>query len=716
MTLLEPGVARAHHPGTVRTAGARLGRPAVAMLRWLVPAVAAALLLATLSLLALARPEPVPFGSPRAADAIAAVAFAGWSLVGGVVVRRQPGNRAGLILLIAGLVAQTWMLASHYAAYGLLIRPGSLPAATHAAAAADLWLAPVSFGLAFTFLFLLFPDGRLPSRRWRPFAWFAAAGLAFWTFTWGTAPGPLGGEFSLVDNPAGIGLVGRIDPGLGWSLFVLSVLGSAAAVVVRLRRSCGVARSQLKWFTYTAAMVALTWLIVTIGSDTGPPFTTAGDLMFPVAVWALPLAVFIAIFRHQLYDIDVVISRTIVVGALAVLVTGGYVAVVAAVGTAIGRAGEISLGVATVATALVAVAFQPVRVRAQRLADRLVYGRRATPYQVLTALARRMGEPYAADDLLPHLAKTLAEGVGASRVDVWLLADRQLHRVAVWPATLGRAAPRPVTSEGELPSLPGMSEVAAVRHQGGLVGGLAVALPPGHSLGTGERALLADLAAQVGAALDNVRLIEELKASRTRIVAAQDEERRRIERDIHDGVQQRLVALSLALRMAASGLGSAPDRATVRALDEAADEARAALTELRRLARGIHPAILSEGGLVAALESLAERSPVPTEVTGVPPRHLPAPVEVTVYYLVAEALANVAKHARATRVRVAVENSGTRVRVEVTDDGVGGARPGGGSGLVGLADRVAALDGRLEVDSVPDQGTRLRAEIPCASS
>jgi signal transduction histidine kinase len=201
-----------------------------------------------------------------------------------------------------------------------------------------------------------------------------------------------------------------------------------------------------------------------------------------------------------------------------------------------------------------------------------------------------------------------------------------------------------------------------------------------------------------------------------RIVAAQDDERRRIERDIHDGVQQRLVALSLALRMASADLRSGSDGAMVDALEEAAEEARAALTELRRLARGIHPAVVSEGGLVAALDSLAERSPVPTEVVGVPSQRLPAPVEVTAYYVVAEALANVAKHARATRVRVSVTRYDAGLRVEVTDDGIGGATRGAGSGLVGLSDRVAALDGRLQLDSPPGQGTRLWAEIPCASS
>ncbi len=255
-----------------------------------------------------------------------------------------------------------------------------------------------------------------------------------------------------------------------------------------------------------------------------------------------------------------------------------------------------------------------------------------------------------------------------------------------------------------------------VRHQGVLVGALAVTLASGHALSAVEERLLTDLAAQVGVALDNMRLVEELKTSRMRIVAAQDEERRRIERDIHDGVQQRLVSLTLALRMTAGQLRSSPHDEAAGAVDDAAEEARATLDELRRLARGIHPAIVSEGGLFAALESLAQRSSVPTDVIGMPIERLPAPVEVTVYYVVAEALANVAKHANATAVKIKVDRYNGCVQVVVADNGVGGAAPGSGSGLTGLADRVTALDGAFEVDSPPGRGTRLRAGIPCASS
>jgi signal transduction histidine kinase len=671
-----------------------------------------AIWLATVGLAALTWSSTVRplFGSP-AQDLVSASAFLAWSAVGALVVARRPGNRVGLILVFAGLAGQTWILTAHYAALGLLVHPGSLPASEEVA-----WLSGwvVSFGLAFAFLFLLFPDGRLPSRRWRPFAWFAGAALAFILLTWATEPGPLYGVFDLVDNPAGIEGIDPFLPEAAWGFFVLAIMGSVVAPVVRLRRSSGVQRLQLKWFTYAGAMGALTFVTMTIGSDAGPPITTVAALTYPVAVFALPVAVFIAIFRHHLYDIDAIISRTIVVGALAVMVTAGYVLIVALVGGAIGWAGETGLGLSVLATAVVAAAFQPVRAKVQRLANRLVYGKRATPYEVLTVLARHMGDVYAAEDLLPHLAKTLAQGIGASRAEVWLRAGRQLHRVASWPADVGRSAELPV--EDEPLNVPSASEVAVVRHQGVLVGALAVTMPPGQALSAVEQRLLMDLATQVGVALDNLRLVQDLKTSRMRIVAAQDEERRRIERDIHDGVQQRLVSLTLALRMTAGRLRSTVDDEVASAVDDAADEARSTLAELRRLARGIHPAIVTEGGLAAALESLAERSSVPTEVVGAPMERLPMPIEVTVYYVVAEALANVAKHACATAVEIKMAQSNGCVQVVVADNGVGGATPGAGSGLTGLADRVSALDGAFEVDSPPGRGTRLRAEIPCALS
>jgi signal transduction histidine kinase len=235
-----------------------------------------------------------------------------------------------------------------------------------------------------------------------------------------------------------------------------------------------------------------------------------------------------------------------------------------------------------------------------------------------------------------------------------------------------------------------------------------------------EREVVEAAGAAARLALENERLhaearaqLEEVRASRTRIVAAADEARMRVERDLHDGAQQRLVTLSLALRMAQEQLGESPDPTVAATLAEGAAELKLALTELRELARGIHPAILTEEGLGPALHTLAERSPLPAEVRAAPADRVAPAVEASAYFVVAEALANAAKYSGASKVTIEVAHADGRLMVEVADDGIGGADPSGGSGLRGLADRVAALDGRLEVDSPTGRGTRVLAEIPC---
>jgi signal transduction histidine kinase len=206
--------------------------------------------------------------------------------------------------------------------------------------------------------------------------------------------------------------------------------------------------------------------------------------------------------------------------------------------------------------------------------------------------------------------------------------------------------------------------------------------------------------------------LEQVRASRARIVEAGDAERRRLERDLHDGAQQRLVTLSLALAMARDRAAQA-DPALGALIESATKEAREAITELRELARGIHPALLTQTGLAGAVQALAERSPVPTTITEVPRQRFPAAIEATAYFVVSEALANVAKHSRASTARVTIRTLPDGLVVTVTDDGTGGATPDGGSGLRGLSDRVAAAGGTLHIDSPPGAGTRLEADIPC---
>jgi signal transduction histidine kinase len=406
-----------------------------------------------------------------------------------------------------------------------------------------------------------------------------------------------------------------------------------------------------------------------------------------------------------------VINKALVYGALAVFITGAYVGIVVGIGRAIGS--ERNLGLSIAATALVALAFQPVRERAQRFANRLIYGKRATPYEVLSEFSGGMAQAVATEELLPRMARIVAEGTGAARADIWLMVGSGLALEASWPADAAPPALVPAIVNGEVAAEGGTTAVT-VRHQGQVLGVIGVTQPPNEQIDATGVQLLEDLASQAGLVLRNVRLLEDVKDSRQRLVTAQDEERRRLERNLHDGAQQRLVAIALALKMARNLVKDGSDPVGER-IDQASEELSLALAELREFARGIHPAILTERGLDAALRSLAERSSVPTTVDSSLNGRLPDAVETTIYFAVSEALTNVAKYSAAKQVAVIAEQEDGTLRVTVRDDGVGGADPSLGSGLRGLADRVAVVDGDLAIDSPPGGGTTLEFRIPVAA-
>jgi signal transduction histidine kinase len=240
-------------------------------------------------------------------------------------------------------------------------------------------------------------------------------------------------------------------------------------------------------------------------------------------------------------------------------------------------------------------------------------------------------------------------------------------------------------------------------------------MPPQEPMTAATERVLVDLSAQAGLVLRNVALVEELQRSRQRLVTSQDEARRQLERDLHDGAQQRLVTLSMDLRMARERAGGSGDADLTIRLTAAEHELARSLAELRELARGIHPAILTQNGVGGALRSLAERSAVPVELRSLPEGRFAPEVEATAYFVVSEALANVAKHAEASCAWVTVDDADGQLSIEVRDDGVGGAALNGGSGLRGLADRVEAVGGRIDVRSVAGEGSVVQAEIPCAS-
>jgi signal transduction histidine kinase len=408
-----------------------------------------------------------------------------------------------------------------------------------------------------------------------------------------------------------------------------------------------------------------------------------------------------------------VFSKTIVFGVLTVIFVTAYVAVVAGLGMAMGNRSKPNLALSIAATAGVAVLFQPVRTRVERLTNRLVYGGRASPYQILAEFSQRVNRPFATDVLPPQMARTLAEGTGAARAEVWLVIGGVLRRAACWPPQPGTAVALPMLDDN-VPAVPNASRTVGVWHNRELLGALTVTARSGVPFTPAEEKLLSDLAAPAGLALRNVRLIEELKASRQRIVAAQDAERRRLERNIHDGAQQRLVMLALALHMACAEPDLPPGVA--RGLNSAANELTVALTELRDVARGIHPAVLTEEGLAAALLSVAERSSIPATISSVPAVRLPPSVEATVYLIVSRALAD-ATRAHAAAVTVSAHLASGSLVVEISDDGddLGGYDAlDKQRSLLDLADRVATLGGRLDIDRTSNRdGTVVKAVIPC---
>jgi signal transduction histidine kinase len=317
--------------------------------------------------------------------------------------------------------------------------------------------------------------------------------------------------------------------------------------------------------------------------------------------------------------------------------------------------------------------------------------------------------------VLPRTARILGEATGAVRADVWLRVGAELQAAGSWPSPpLNDRIP---FADAEVPEVPGASRVAAVRHQGESLGALSVEKAPGDPITPAEDKLLTDVASQAGLVLRNVRLIEDLRASRQRLVAAQDEERRRLERNIHDGAQQELVALAIKANLARSLVGR-DEAKEGELLDQLKSDAQQALENLRDLARGIYPPLLADQGLVAALTAQARKSSVPVSVEADGVGRFSQDAEAAVYFCTLEALQNVAKYAKATRATVHLRREDGHLAVEVVDDGVGfdPKAKGFGTGMQGMADRLAALGGELVVISSPGEGTSITGRVPVSMS
>jgi signal transduction histidine kinase len=690
-------------PATGATARVRLG------------ALALLLLYAAIAVSALLLRLAVHGASPIV---VTPLLFAASPAMGALILLRRGSHRIGWILEVTGILLLIMTSSGDYAGYALVLHPGSLPFGYIAVILdGSIWvLGLFLFGVM---LPLTFPSGHLMSRRW--VIPIVLSLLYFALVLPGNAllPGHPVDGYPQIANP--IGWAGHAEllnalqtlsllPGVGF------VVGVVAAVIVRFRRSRGVERQQLKWFMFSFLLVPLGLAL------NGVP--VLDQLSIVLVQLAIPVSIALAVLRYRLYDIDVVISRTLVYGSLAVFITVVYIGIAVGIGAAIGGGGRPNLGLSIVATAIVALGFQPLRERLQRVANRLVYGKRATPYEVLSHFSEQVAESYAVDEVMPRMARVLADGTGAQRADVWLRSDQSLRPAAAWPADAPQLNPMPLKNGDTLQVPAGADRMVGVRHQGELLGALSLSKRAGEAMTPVEDNLLAHLAAQAGLVLKNVGLtadlqvrLAELRASRQRLVSAQDEERRRLERNLHDGAQQHLVAIKVKLGLVEMLSAKDPDkaRATLVQLKEDADEA---LETLRDLARGIYPPLLADKGLAVALESQARKATLPVTVAADGFGRHPQEIEAAVYFCCLEALQNLQKYARAAHAEIRLRNGDGRLRFEVDDDGVGFdvATTTKGSGLTNMIDRLDALGGEVQVISSLGKGTRLCGSLPVVSA
>jgi len=618
------------------------------------------------------------------------------ALVGGVVSSRRPVNPVGWFLLISAACFAVVVFAEQYAKYGLLTEPGSLPLA-RAMAWPPHWLWAPGAVLMLVFLPLYFPDGRLVSPRWRWVVRFAALFSVFAAILSAFQPGDVQGTG--LSNPMGVEALGVLPWVIDAAVLPLwlgLLFVSAASLAVRFKRSGSEQRQQIKWLAFAASAIPVWFSVSPLVQETVPVLFEIGETL---AFAGVPVAVGIAVLKYRLYDIDLIINRTLVYGALTLCVVGLYVLVVGYLGALFRTGGDFI--VSLVATGVVAVLFAPLKDRLQRAVNRLMYGERDDPYAVLARLGERLEAALEPDYALLAVVETTAQALRLPYAAVALRGGAEGFTVVA-----AHGSP----PEGEPVRLP-----LVYGHE--TVGQLLLAPRPGEEgFSAADERLLKDLARQAGAAAHAVRLTADLRRARERLVAAREEERRRLRRDLHDGLGPQLSSQALTIDAARALMRRDPAAAEELLLDLKA-QAQDAVSDVRRLVHGLRPPALDDLGFVDALQEFAARydgtgMDVSVEVREpLPP--LPAAVEVAAYRIAQEAVANAARHAGARRCGVTLETGGGLLVLEVRDDGRGMPQgAGGGVGLHSMRERAAELGGRFAIESSPQGGTLVRAELP----
>jgi signal transduction histidine kinase len=625
---------------------------------------------------------------PIALAPFVAVAWLAPAAVGVVIANRQPRNRIAWVLLLGSFALTVQVPLSLALGEGWGLQMGRA-----------LWPLLYAWPIAITFVF---PDGRFLTPRWR---WIGAFGVISFVGMMAIAmldPEPFEGDDASVANPLADNAVSAWmeDTGLWliWVVFWLGILGTLVAgsvsMVLRLRRSTGVERLQMMWLAWSAALIPI-GLVLCAASWT--VFGFVEYLVFPFLLLmqvAIAASVGIAVLRYRLYAIERIVNRTLVYASSTFLLLAVYAVITVGLGVFVG--GD-STWVVAAATLAVAVAFRPLRTRIQDLVDRRF---RRARYEGVRRVRSFEDEVRNGVQAPEAIGSVVAEALGDPLADLYFW----LPETEAYADATGEAVEPPLDARARREIRRDDTRTALLLHDPTLLE---------------RRDLLDGVLFAAGLSIEMARLrvevriqLAEVEASRTRIVEAGYEERRRLERDLHDGAQQRLVSLGVQLRRLQMSL---PREAQILspALDQIVDEVGSAIGDLRQIAAGVRPARLDDG-LAAALRDLARTTPVPLEVDA-PQERVAASVEAAAYFVACEAITNAVKHGSASKVAVRAHRENGTLHVRITDDGVGGASVRRGSGLAGLHDRVAAHGGTLEVVSPRGGGTRVEVAIPCES-
>lgn len=631
--------------------------------------------------------------------------------LGTLIVSRREGNAVGWIFCLAGFVLALATFTESYTVYASTAS-GPAPGADVAAWLTNLVQGPSLLGF-FIFLLLFFPNGRLASPAWRPVAWIASGVVAAATLLESLAPGPLG-SFQSVDNPFGVDVLqGIITTArtVVFLLLMLSLLASAGALFLRFRGSEGVERQQLKWVMTSGALVAAVVLMGPIIWSIPALAGTFWSVLFALAFASIPLSAAVAVLRYRLYDLDLIINRTLVYGALTMIVAAVYVLVVGGLGTLLQARGNVFISL--LGAALVALIFAPLRQRLQAAVNRMMYGHRDEPELALSHLGRRLEAAVSPDAILPTIVHTVKDALRLPYAAIELREDASPDMERVVSA--GSPPPNPVR--------------LSLVYQGEWIGNLVVAPRVGEDGFTpADRHLLDDLVRQAGVAVHAVRLTTDLQRSRERLVTAREEERRRLRHDLHDGLGPALASMSLQVAAVRSLVADEPEASAM--LTSLKTQMQEAVADVRRLVYALRPPTLDEFGLVQALREYAARYRVLEGGSSVhgeglrviieAPGSLPAmsaAVETAVYRIALEAITNAARHSCAQCCTVHLSVVGTELQVEIADDGVGiPVEYRAGTGMISMRERARELGGSFDVRRADDGGTRVCARLPIGDS